>query len=425
MKEGSQCCYPLGLGWKLLLNIKPFKMVIHSNLRLLFLFVLMLYLEDRVQMAEVGQTSINFQAESPNLPPDVTPVMPLVEKLLEETPGKEQRKPDLQRPPLQYMLELYQRSADSDGHPRKNRTVGATMVRLVMPSANIARHLRGSWHIWTLNFLLGRNRVAYQLVRATVVYRHQLYLAPFSLSCHVEPWVPKIPNNNSSGRDSSQPSLMSETWTEMDITQHIQQRLWNLKGQRVLRLRFMCQQQNSSKVLEFRWHGILSVDVAFLLLHLNDTHKTAQKAELVPSGLEKFIKGESFLLRKARQIDSVASELSASSWELDKSENNQCSLHPYTVSFRQLGWDHWVIAPHHYTPNYCKGTCPRVLHYGLNSPNHAIIQNLINELVNQSIPQPSCVPYKYVAMSILLVEANGSILYKEHEGMIAQSCTCR
>uniref|UniRef100_H0V5N3 Bone morphotic protein 15 n=1 Tax=Cavia porcellus TaxID=10141 RepID=H0V5N3_CAVPO len=327
--------------------------------------------------------------------------------------------------PLQYMLELYQRSADSDGHPRKNRTVGATMVRLVMPSANIARHLRGSWHIWTLNFLLGRNRVAYQLVRATVVYRHQLYLAPFSLSCHVEPWVPKIPNNNSSGRDSSQPSLMSETWTEMDITQHIQQRLWNLKGQRVLRLRFMCQQQNSSKVLEFRWHGILSVDVAFLLLHLNDTHKTAQKAELVPSGLEKFIKGESFLLRKARQIDSVASELSASSWELDKSENNQCSLHPYTVSFRQLGWDHWVIAPHHYTPNYCKGTCPRVLHYGLNSPNHAIIQNLINELVNQSIPQPSCVPYKYVAMSILLVEANGSILYKEHEGMIAQSCTCR
>lgn len=96
-------------------------------------------------MAEVGQTSINFQAESPNLPPDVTPVMPLVEKLLEETPGKEQRKPDLQRPPLQYMLELYQRSADSDGHPRKNRTVGATMVRLVMPSANIARHLRGEF----------------------------------------------------------------------------------------------------------------------------------------------------------------------------------------------------------------------------------------------------------------------------------------
>jgi growth differentiation factor 9/9B len=66
-----------------------------------------------------------------------------------------------------------------------------------------------------------------------------------------------------------------------------------------------------------------------------------------------------------------------------------------------------------------------VLPYGLNSPNHAIIQSLVNEMVNQSVPQPSCVPYKFLPMSILLIEANGSILYKEYEGMIAESCTCR
>ncbi|EHB17713.1 Bone morphogenetic protein 15 [Heterocephalus glaber] len=401
-------------------------MIILSSLRLFLLFGLMLYLEDRVQMAEVGQPAITFLPESPTLPPAETPTMPFVEKLLEEAPGKEQRKPYLQGLPLQYMLELYQRSADSDGHPRENRTIGATMVRLLMPSANVARPLRGSWHTRLLNFLLERNRVAYQLVRATMVYRHQLHLARFSLSCHVELWVPKSPNNHSSGRGSSQLSLMSQTWTEMDITQHIRQKLWNHKGRRVLRLRFMCQQQNNSEVLEFHQHDTLSMDIAFLLLHLNDTHKTAWKAELLPSGLEEFMGGESSLLsRKARQVDSVAPEVSTPSQEQDESKNNQCSLHPYTVSFRQLGWDHWIIAPHHYTPNYCKGTCPRVLHYGLNSPNHAIIQSLINKLVNQSIPQPSCVPYKYDAMSVLLIEANGSILYKEHEGMAAQSCTCR
>ncbi|XP_004646321.1 bone morphogenetic protein 15 [Octodon degus] len=402
-------------------------MIVLNTLRLLLLFGLMLYLEERVQMAEVEQPSITFLADSPTLPPTTTPVMPLVEKLLEEAPRKEQRKPYLQGPPLQFMLELYQRSADSDGHPRENRTIGATMVRLVMPSTDVSRHLRGSWHIWTLNFLLGRNWVAYQLVRATVVYRHQLYLAHISLSCHVEPWVPKSPKNYSSGRGPSKLSLMSQTWTEMDITQHIQQRLWNRKEQRVLRLCFMCQPQNISEVLEFPWHDTLSMDVAFLLLYLNDTHKTAQKAELLPSGLEELLEGESSLAsrRKSRQIHSVEPEVTAPSWEHDESEKNQCSLHPYTVSFRQLGWDHWIIAPHHYTPNYCKGTCPRVLHYSLNSPNHAIIQNLVNELVNQSIPQPSCVPYKYVPMSILLMEANGSILYKEHEGMVAQSCTCR
>ncbi|KFO18503.1 bone morphogenetic protein 15 [Fukomys damarensis] len=401
-------------------------MIVLSTLRLFLLFGLMLYLEDRVQMAEVGQPSTTFLPESPTLPPAETSTMRLVEKLLEEAPGKEQRKPHLEGPPLQYMLELYQRSADSDGHPRENRTIGARMVRLLMPSANIARPLRGSWYTRILNFLLGRNRVAYQLVKATVVYRHQLHLAHFNLSCYVELWVPKSPNNPSSVRGSSKLSLMSQTWTEMDLTQHIQQKLWNRKGRRMLRLRFMCQPQNDSEVAEFHGHDPSSVHIAFLLLHLNDTHKNAQKAELLPSVLEEFMEGESSLLsRKTRQVDSVASDVSGPSQEQDASENNQCSLHPYTVSFRQLGWDHWIIAPHHYTPNYCKGTCPRVLHYGLNSPNHAIIQNLINELVNQSIPQPSCVPYKYDAMSVLLIEANGSILYKEHEGMVAQSCTCR
>lgn len=44
---------------------------------------------------------------------------------------------------------------------------------------------------------------------------------------------------------------------------------------------------------------------------------------------------------------------------------------------------------------------------------------------HSSTLQPRCcVPYKYVPISILLIEANGNILYKECEDMIAQSCTC-
>ncbi|KAM5221430.1 bone morphogenetic protein 15 [Ctenodactylus gundi] len=383
-------------------------------------------------MAKLGQPSVTPLAESSTLPwtepstspPSETPSLPLVDKLLEEVPGKEQGKPQLYGPPLKYMLELYQRSADSDGHPRENRTIGATMVRLVMPSANVAKSRRGSWHIWTLHFPVRGNRVEYQLVKATVVYHPQFYLAHISLSCYVEPWVLKSPTNYSlsSGRGLSKPSLMSKTWTEIDITQYIKQKFWNHKRRRVLRLHFICQQQNGSEVLEFSWHSASSRDTAFLLLYLNDTHKSAQRAEL-----EEFMEKESFALlsRRVRQVSSIVSEVPGPSLERGEPESNQCSLHTFTVSFRQLGWDHWILAPHHYSPNYCKGTCPRLLHYGLNSPNHAIIQNLVNELVNKSIPRPSCVPYNYVPMSVLLIETNGSILYKEYEGMVAQSCTCR
>uniref|UniRef100_A0A8D2D6T0 Bone morphotic protein 15 n=1 Tax=Sciurus vulgaris TaxID=55149 RepID=A0A8D2D6T0_SCIVU len=391
-------------------------MVLLNILRILLWGLLLM--QHGVQMAKVEQPSDTLLAESPTLP--------LIQELMEEAPGKQQRKPQLQGHPLRYMLELYQRSADPHGHPRENRTIGATMVRLVRPSANIARTVKGPWHMQTLDFPLRPNRVVYQLVRATVVYRHQLHLAHFYFSCHVEPWAPQSPTNHfPSRRNSSKPSLMSKAWTEMDITQHIQQRLWNHKGHRVLRLRFMCRQQKGSKVPGLRWHGTSSLDIAFVLLYFNDTHKSVQKAKLHPSGLEKFIEVESLLLRRARQAGNIVSEVSGSSQEHYGSANNQCSLHPFKVSFQQLGWDHWILAPRHYTPNYCKGSCPRVLRYGLNSPNHAIIQNLVNELVDKNVPQPSCVPYKYVPISILLIEENGNILYKEFEDMIAQSCTCR
>lgn len=211
----------------------------------------------------------------------------------------------------------------------------------------------------------------------------------------------------------------------MNITHCIQQKLWNRKGRRVLRLRFMCQQQKGNETLELRWHGMTSLDVAFLLLYFNDTDESAQ-AKLLARGQEELTDRESpFLMRSVRQTCSIASDVPCPSQEQDRSVNNQCSLHPYKVSFHQLGWDHWIIAPRLYTPNYCKGICTGVLPYGLNSPNHAIIQSLVNELVNRSVPQLSCVPYKFLPMSILLIEANGSILYKEYEGMIAQSCTCR
>ncbi|KAM8753443.1 bone morphogenetic protein 15 [Rhynchonycteris naso] len=389
-------------------------------LRILPLWGLVIFTEHRVQTAKVWQPSTALVPEAPTLP--------LIRELLEEAPGKQQRKPRVVGHPMRYMLELYQRSADAHGHPRENRTIGATMVRLIRPMVNVARPLRGPWHIQTLEFPLRSNQVAYQIVRATVVYRHQLHLAGFHLSCHMEPWVRKSPTNHftSSRRGSSKPSLLSKAWTEMDIMQLIQQKFWNHKGRRILRFQFMCQQKKGSKGLERLWHGHSSLDTAFLLLYFNDTHKSVQKAKLLPRGLEESMeKDSSLLLRRARQAGNFASKIPGPSQEHNGPESNQCSLHHFQVSFHQLGWDHWIIAPNLYTPNYCIGACPRVLRYGLNSPNHAIIQNLVNELVDQSVPQPSCVPYRYVPISILLIEANGSILYKEYEDMIAQSCTCR
>lgn len=103
---------------------------------------------------------------------------------------------------------------------------------------------------------------------------------------------------------------------------------------------------------------------------------------------------------------------------------NRCKLHSFRLSFDELGWGHYFIAPPVYNPRFCRGNCPRVLHYGYHSPNHAIIQTVINDLGVGDVPPPSCVPYKYMPMSVLVVHKK-KVDYRELPDMVAESCTCR
>ena len=103
---------------------------------------------------------------------------------------------------------------------------------------------------------------------------------------------------------------------------------------------------------------------------------------------------------------------------------NRCKLHSFRLSFDELGWGHYFIAPPVYNPRFCQGDCPRLLPSEYHSPNHAIIQTLINDLGIGDVPPPSCVPCKYMPMSVLVVQKK-KVEYKEFEDMVAKSCTCR
>lgn len=104
---------------------------------------------------------------------------------------------------------------------------------------------------------------------------------------------------------------------------------------------------------------------------------------------------------------------------------NECELHNLRLSFSQLKWEKWIIAPHRYSPQYCKGDCPRAGGHRYGSPVHTLVQNIIYETLDASVPRPSCVPAEYSPLSVLTIEPDGSIAYKEYEDMIATKCTCR
>ncbi|XP_070595421.1 growth/differentiation factor 9 isoform X2 [Erythrolamprus reginae] len=104
---------------------------------------------------------------------------------------------------------------------------------------------------------------------------------------------------------------------------------------------------------------------------------------------------------------------------------NECELHSFWLEFSQLNWDKWIIAPHRYNPHYCKGDCPRVVGHRYGSPVHAVIHNIMREKLDSSLPELSCIPADYSPLSVLKVEADGSIVYQEYQNMIAKTCTCR
>ena len=50
-----------------------------------------------------------------------------------------------------------------------------------------------------------------------------------------------------------------------------------------------------------------------------------------------------------------------------------------------------------------------------------MVMNIIHEKLDSSVPRPSCVPAKYSPLSVLAIEPDGSIAYKEYEDMWLKS----
>ncbi|XP_069504753.1 bone morphogenetic protein 15 [Ambystoma mexicanum] len=372
---------------------------------------------------------------------DGAPALPLIQALLEQVPPKPRVlwKRQVSSQHLNYMLDLYRKSADKDGRPKVNRTVDSNMVRLVKPFGTIANYVQDPWITQTLRFHLDAIPVTEQLVRAAVVYSHARSVANNRFSCKVElldggvtgKHPPHNPKFGTRQRIWSHNSNFNK-WEELDLTLYLKSLQWEPqnKPSPTLNLQYLCiQSEKINKPLNWpKTKDMILHHPPFLLLYLNTrmSHSKMEQHGLNVPCLEKKATTSSISIqpRRARQAGNIGLKL-PSYHQKNSISKNQCTLHSFRVSFHQLGWDHWIIAPHRYNPKYCKGDCPRVLRYGYNSPNHAIVQNFINELVDQSVPRPSCVPYKYSPISVLMIEANGSILYKEYENMIAESCTCR
>lgn len=103
----------------------------------------------------------------------------------------------------------------------------------------------------------------------------------------------------------------------------------------------------------------------------------------------------------------------------------ECRRHPMYVSFNEVGWTEWIVAPVGYQAFYCDGKCPFPISDYLNSTNHAIVQTLVNSVMPDRIPEVCCVPTELSSISMLYLDEQNKVVLKNYQGMVVKACGCR
>uniref|UniRef100_UPI00358F74A9 bone morphogenetic protein 7-like n=1 Tax=Myxine glutinosa TaxID=7769 RepID=UPI00358F74A9 len=101
-----------------------------------------------------------------------------------------------------------------------------------------------------------------------------------------------------------------------------------------------------------------------------------------------------------------------------------CKIRQMYVSFQNLSWQDWIIAPEGYSAYYCDGECTFPLGAHMNATNHAIVQTLVHMRKPNKVPKPCCAPTKLNAISILYFDNNSNVILKKYRNMVVRSCGC-
>ncbi|XP_034230729.1 protein 60A [Thrips palmi] len=101
-----------------------------------------------------------------------------------------------------------------------------------------------------------------------------------------------------------------------------------------------------------------------------------------------------------------------------------CQIKNLYVSFKDLDWQDWIIAPDGYAAFYCSGECNFPLNAHMNATNHAIVQTLVHLINPTAVPKPCCVPTKLTPISVLYFLDDSNVVLKKYKNMVVKSCGC-
>ncbi|XP_006876403.1 PREDICTED: embryonic growth/differentiation factor 1 [Chrysochloris asiatica] len=106
-----------------------------------------------------------------------------------------------------------------------------------------------------------------------------------------------------------------------------------------------------------------------------------------------------------------------------------CRARRLYVSFREVGWHHWIIAPRGFMANYCQGPCELPAALGAAGPpafNHAALRALMYSVAPDAQGGlPCCVPARLSPISVLFFDNSDNVVLRHYEDMVVDECGCR
>ncbi|XP_027028355.1 bone morphogenetic protein 6 isoform X2 [Tachysurus fulvidraco] len=218
--------------------------------------------------------------------------------------------------------------------------------------------------------------------------------------------------------ESRQLWAVDEGWLEFDIT--ATSNLWVMNPHHNLGLQISVETTNGQSISP-REAGLVSQDgplekqpfmVAFFKVkkfHIRTTRSIGKPRQ------------------QSRNRSNYPQEAQKGSGYTDYNSSDQktaCKKHELYVSFRDLGWQDWIIAPEGFAANYCDGECSFPLNAHMNATNHAIVQTLVHLMNPENVPKPCCAPTKLHAISVLYFDDNSNVILKKYKNMVVRACGC-